>query len=150
MGLLQNRISGIARPLISAASIAVLFLTNAQAAVLSDFQGVVSVNHGNGFQPVSIGSSLAPGDMVRTGDGFAVIQYENGCSARLGPQRVSMVFAEPPVCDGGGLKDGAAAAPGVAEPGLDPVVAGGLVAGLATGIALVASSRSHNAAPASP
>ena len=150
MGQLKTRTSGVARRLISAASIAILLTTNVQAVVLSDLEGGVSVNHGDGFQPASIGFPLAPGDMVRTSDGFAVIQYENGCSTRLGPQEVRIVFIEPPVCNGGGLKDGVVTtAPGAAEPGLDPLLAGGLVAGAATGIALIASSRSHRASPAS-
>lgn len=150
MGQFENRICRAPGLMISAASIAILFATSVQAAVLSDLQGAVSVNHGNGFQPASIGSSLAPGDRVRTSDGFAVIRYENGCTTRLGPRQVAAVFLEPPLCNGGGLKDGAAVAPGASELSLDPVLAGGLIAGAATGFAVAISSSSHGAAPVSP
>src|SRR5271166_2615052 len=111
----ENKISRLARPLISAAVIVGLVATSAQATVLSSLDGAVSVNRGNGFTPASIGSPLAPGDRVRTGEGSANILYDNGCATKIGPQEVAIVYSEPPLCNGGGLKDGVVMAP-PAEP----------------------------------
>ncbi len=116
------------RPLVSAAAIAALLTANAQAAVLSNLEGIVSVNSGNGFVPASIGSALAPGDRVRTGEGAVTIVYDNGCSRALGPHQVAIVQSTPPACGAavGGLKDGAALAPVEAE--VNPLPAAGLFA----------------------
>ena len=143
------KISRLPRPLISAAMIAALVTTSAQAAVLSNLDGVVSVNHGNGFQPASIGSSLAPGDRVRTGEGSASILYDNGCATTVGPKQVAMVYSEAPVCNVGGYKDGPSvvAAP---EPGVSPLLIGGVLAGTAVGIAIAISNNNKTPSPVSP
>jgi len=136
----KNQINRMPRALISAAVIVALF-TNAQAAELSNIEGVVSVNSGNGFHPASIGSSLAPGDRVRTSEGSANILYDNGCSTKVGPQQVAIVYSEPPACNVGGLKDGVVVAP--AEPPAGAPFLGGLiVVGGAVGLAVaLAGSR---------
>ena len=131
---LEHHTSRRPRAIMSAALIAGLLVTNAHATVLSNIKGAVSVNSGNGFQPASIGSALAPGDRVRTGDGSASILYDNGCSTRVGPQKVAIVFSEPPACNVGGLKDGVAMTP--AEPPAEaPLLGGLLVVGGAIGLA---------------
>jgi hypothetical protein len=103
------------RPFVFAVVIAALQTTNAQAAILANIEGAVSVNSGNGFQPASIGSSVAPGDRVRTGDGSVDIVYDDGCSSHVAAKQVAIVLSTPPSCYGGvtygGLKDGAAFAP---------------------------------------
>ena len=134
MSQIRNKINRMPRPILSAALIAMIFSTNVQAAVLSDLQGPVSVNHGNGFRPSSKGSPLAPGDRVRTGDGFAVVQYDGGCSTRIGPRQVAMVYSTPP-CYRGDAKAGAAA-PAPVESSLDPVLIVGGLAAAATGSAI--------------
>ena len=146
----ENKISRVPRPLISAAMIAALVTTNAQAAVLSSLDGVVSVNQGNGFRPASIGSSLAPGDRVRTGEGSANILYDNGCATTVGPKQVAIVYSEPPVCNVGGLKDGPMVAPVAPEPGVSPLLIGGVLAGTEVGIAIAVSSSNKNPVPVSP
>ncbi len=146
MSKFESKIGRSPRPLISAVMIAVLVTTSAQAAVLASLDGAVSVNSGNGFRPASIGSSLAPGDRVRTYDGSANIRYDNGCTTTVGPQQVAVVYSEPPTCHVGGLKDGAMAVE--AAPGYSPLLAGGLVAGAALGIAVgIASSNSGSVSP---
>ena len=136
----QKKKSRIPRAFISTAVIAALFATNAQAAELSNIEGVVSVNSGNGFHPASIGSSLTPGDRVRTDNGSADIVYGNGCSTRVGPQQVAVVLSAPPPCNGGGLKDGVAVEP--AGPSAPLILGGLVVVGGAVGLA-VALSSSH-------
>lgn len=114
--------------------------TSAQAAVLSSPDGAVSVNSGNGFKPASIGSSLAPGDRVRTDEGSANILYNNGCTTTVGPQQVAVVYPEPPICHVGGLKDGAMAV----KPAPGRFLVGGFVAGTAIGVAAAISSSNRN------
>lgn len=129
------------RALMSTVIAAALFVTNAQAAVLTNVIGVVFVNRGDGFRPAMVGSSLISGDRVRVDNGSADIVYENGCSTKVGPQQVSLVLSAPPPCNGG-LKDGGTAA--ASEPSIDPLLAGGLVGGSALGLALVISSNNGN------
>jgi hypothetical protein len=145
----ENKISRLARPLISAAVIVGLLTANAQATVVSSLEGVVSVNRGNGFKPASIGLPLEPGDRIRTGEGSANILYDNGCATKIGPQQVAIVYSEPPVCNGGGLKDGVVMSPAEPEAGVDPLIAGGLLAGAAAGLAaaLASSSKSSCVSP---
>jgi len=55
-----------------------LMATDAQATVLTNIQGTVAVDRGNGFQPVSVTSTVAVGDRVRCLSGSADIIYDNG------------------------------------------------------------------------
>jgi hypothetical protein len=126
-----------------------LLTANAQATVVSGLEGVVSVNRGDGFKPASIGLPLEPGDRIRTGEGSANILYDNGCATKIGPQQVAIVYSEPPVCNGGGLKDGVVMAPPAEPEAVDPLIAGGLLAGAAAGLAaaLASSSKSSCVSP---
>ncbi len=134
---------GAARAYMSAAVVAALFATSAQAVTLSNVEGAVSINRGDGFQPASLGTSLSAGDRVRAGASSSVnILYENGCSARVGPNQVVAVLATPPVCQGGSLKDGPVLAP--AAFGFDPLLAGGLAAGAGVGLAVALSNDNSN------
>lgn len=120
-------------------------LTNAQAAVLSSFEGDVSVNRGNGFQPVSLGAVLDPGYRVRTGEGTATIRYDNGCTTTVAARQTVVVSSRPPVCGAvGGLKDEATVAPeqeyGIAP--VDPFIVGGIIVG-STGLAVALANVSN-------
>jgi hypothetical protein len=132
------------RALISGAVITTLLVIHAQAAVLTNIEGAVSLNSGNGFLPASIGSSLTPGDLVRTGNGSVTIVYDNGCLTQLGPHQVAVVLFTPPACNGG-LKDGAAIA--AAEPEMNPLLGAGLYAG---GAILVGVFATNSSSPVSP
>jgi hypothetical protein len=134
------------RAYISAAVIVAFLATNAEAALLTNVDGKVSVNHGSGFRPSGGGDALAPGDRVSAGEGSADIVYDNGCSARVGPHQVVVVLSSPPSCNGGGLKDTAMAAP--FGYGVDPLIVGGVVAAGAVGLAVALSNG--NSSPASP
>lgn len=123
------------RKLISIAVIAGLLTTNAEAALLTNTEGSVTVNHGDGFQPAQTGAVIIPGDRVRTGQGSADIVYDNGCVVRVGPQQMVAVLVTPPVCSGGGLKDAIVEDTG---PSTGLLLVGGLLigGGIAGGILL--------------
>jgi len=126
------------RTLISAAVVSALLATSAQAAVLANVDGAVSVNDGGGFQPATEGAVLAAGERIRTGNGSAEIVYDNGCSMKVGPQQAVAVLSSPPPCNGASLKDGLVAAPAETSA---PVLLGGLiVVGGAIGLAVALSS----------
>ncbi|MFZ1109166.1 MAG: hypothetical protein WAN43_12600 [Rhodomicrobium sp.] len=127
-----------ARVLVSAVAVAALLATSAEAAMLANVEGSVSVNRGDGFRPTD-GGSVVPGDRIRTGAGSASIVYENGCSTRIGPNQTVVVLSSPPGCNAG-LKDGEVAP---ASFGVPPILLGGLVVGGAVGLA-VALSDNHN------
>jgi hypothetical protein len=138
------------RPIVSTLVVAAFLAGNAQAVSLANIEGPVSVNSGKGFQPASIGSSLVPGDRVRTSDGSVDIVYDNGCSTHVGAKQVALVLSTPPSCYGGvsygGLKDGAAAAP--LEFDWNPVLAVGLTAAAAGGF--IGGFSGNHEHPASP
>ncbi len=138
------------RPIVSTLVVAAFLSGNAQAASLANIEGAVSVNSGKDYQPASIGSSLAPGDRVRTSDGSVDIVYDNGCFTHLGAKQVALVLSTPPSCfeEGvryGGLKDGAPVTPAPVaptEPEWDALPAAGLFA--AGGILVGVFATNHN------
>jgi len=144
MVVIRNTRRNRPRAYISAALILTLLATSAEAAYLTNVDGTIAVNHGDGFRPAGTGAALAPGDRVRAGVGSADIVYENGCAARVGPNQVLVVLSSPPSCGGAGLKDGVVSAPDFA---VDPLIVGGLVAGGAVGLAVALSG---NNSPHSP
>ena len=146
-----------ARVCVSAAVIAALFASSAEAVMLANVEGTVSVNRGDGFQPASAGTALSSGDRVRVGSGGSVnIVYGNGCSTRVGPSQVAVVLATPPSCQGARLKDGGlvvGAGVGIGDGlkdgpaagiGTETLIAGGLVVGAGVGIAVALSNDNNN------
>ena len=137
----------MAKRLASAAFIVGMVATSAEGALLTNIQGAVFVNSGNGFIPVTAGTSVNPGARIRVGAGAAEIFYENGCSQKVGSDQMVMVPSAPPCA--GSLKDGgdtaAVASSDFTLP--DTVTAGALLAagaGLAIGIANEGSNESSN------
>ncbi len=140
----SERVFGMVRKSISIAVIAALMASSAEAALLTNVQGTVTVNRGDGYSPAGAGSVILPGDRVRAGEGSADIVYENGCTMRVGPGQTSIVLYAAPDCNGGS-KD-AAVDTGISTGTLligGVLVVGGAVAG---GIALSQTSSK----PASP
>jgi hypothetical protein len=86
------------RKTISIALIASLAATGAQAALLTNVQGVVTVDHGYGYAPAGTGSVVAPGERVRAGEGSADVVYDNGCIVKVDPGRTMVVLSPPPAC----------------------------------------------------
>jgi hypothetical protein len=111
----------------------------ASAATVSPQSGEVLANSGTGFTLVSATTELKAGGqlLVRPG-GSAVIQYENGCSLRVGSDRVWVIQDKPPCepgraldltarMNGGSLKD-SPEAPAAFPWLVVPVIGGGIVA----------------------
>jgi hypothetical protein len=132
------------RKLISASVMMALSFSSAEAAMLTNIQGAVSVDQGNGFKPVNAATELAAGTRIRAGGGSADLVYGNGCSVRVASGEVVAVQYTPPTCyTGGGLKDGG---PVAVEPGPDYYALGGVaIAGAA--IIAIAASQTSSASP---
>jgi hypothetical protein len=131
-----GRASSPYRRIVAASLCAVLVSSNAEAALLTNIQGAVFVNRGDGFKPVSGPASVADGDRVRVDAGSAVVVYDDGYSQSIGPDQTLLVHYEPPVVYGGGLKDGVVESPPI---GGDPLIAAALLAG---GVGLAAAIAS--------
>ncbi len=144
-----------ARVCVSAAVIATMFASSVEAVMLSNVEGTVSVNRGDGFQLASSGAALTSGDRVRVSSGGSVnIVYDNGCSTRIGPSQVAVVLATPPSCQGARLKDGGLVvgagvgigdgAPVAGGFGTETLLAGGLAVAAGVGIAVAVSNNDNN------
>ena len=119
----------------------VLFAIPAQAALLTEVNGVVFVNTGQGFKPVTGPTEVKPGDRIMVGkNGAAKIAYGLNCTTSLTQNQNVVVSNEVP-CSANG-----------AQPGADTtsLVVGGVIiaAGVAGGIALTRSNDKKK--PASP
>jgi hypothetical protein len=130
------------RKLISSVVIASLIATYAEAARLTNVQGSVIVNRGDGFQPAQGGAPVAPGDRVRVNEGSAEILYENGCAVRVGPGQMVAVLYTPPACKGTSTESASGLKDGPSSSSMTYVYIGGgilLAAGAGAGIALAVS-----------
>ncbi len=84
------RVVALSLPL--AASIAV----GAWATQLSNVQGDVLVNKGDGFTPARNNLPLVPGTRIQVLEGSAQVEYGNGYVASLGPHQMMIVLINPP------------------------------------------------------
>jgi hypothetical protein len=75
---------------------ATLAVSGAQAALLTNIQGTVTVNHGYGYEPAGVGGPVGPGDRVHVGEGSAAIVYENGAAVKVGPGQTVIVLSTAP------------------------------------------------------
>jgi hypothetical protein len=110
-----------------------LLTTPAQAALLNNVQGTVTVNQGDGFKPASGGAVVSPGDRVRVASGSADIVYDNGCAVHVWAGQVVAIQYAPPSCSGSsgaGLKDPPAETPIWLYAGGGLLVAGGVAGGI--------------------
>jgi hypothetical protein len=73
-----------------------LAVSGAQAAMLTNIQGMVTVNHGYGYEPAGVGGPVGPGDRVHVGEGSAAIIYENGSTVNVGPGQTVIVLSTAP------------------------------------------------------
>ena len=83
---------------IAIALIASLAVSGAQAALLTNIQGMVTVNHGYGYEPAGAGGRVGPGDRVHAGEGSADIVYENGSTVNVGAGQTVIVLSTAPAC----------------------------------------------------
>ena len=71
---------------------ATLTATGASAVTLENIAGVVRVNQGDGFKPVSGTVRIRPGDRVLAdGTGEGAIRFGDGCTVPIGPGSVFLV-----------------------------------------------------------
>jgi hypothetical protein len=117
--------------------IASLAASGAQAALLTNVQGMVTVNHGYGYQPAGVGGQMGPGDRVHAGEGSADIVYENGCTVKVGSGQTAIVLGTAPACTVGSQ-----------TPDAGTYAAGGMLAagGVAAAIAFSQGSSSNGVA----
>jgi hypothetical protein len=124
---------------------ALLLTTSTWAATLEPAQGDLTINQGQGFQPVNSRVDAKVGDSVMVGPGgTATLTYEDGCTVTVQPGSVTTIAPLSPCASGSYAQTGGG--------GFDwgGVVLGGLAAGLA-GFGIYEISKSpDNGTPASP
>jgi hypothetical protein len=121
------------RGLVTLSLIIALLTAPAEAALLSNVQGTVTVNQGDGFKPASGGAVVSPGDRVRVASGSADIVYDNGCAVHVWAGQVVAIQYAPPSCSGtsgGSLKDPVPETPLWLYAGGGLLVAGGAAAAI--------------------
>jgi len=135
------------RQLVAAISVLALFTTTVQAAALTNIQGQVFVNTGQGFKPAEPAMAVKPGDRIMTVQGGTVqIVYSASCTASVAADTVVIVEANPPC---------APTTTGQADPakptstGSNVLIIGGLVVG-GGAIAALALGNGGGSKPASP
>jgi hypothetical protein len=91
------------RPLFSALALGctVLAASPAWSAVLEPGFGDLTINHGQGFKPVTSAANANVGDSVMVGPGgSATIVYEDGCKVDVRPGAVMTIAALSPCASG--------------------------------------------------
>lgn len=119
---------------------AALLASSAQAATLSA-SGPVSVNRGNGFQPVSGTVTVNPGDRVLVGNGgSASISYTASCVTSVAPNRMAVVRGTAPCTTTTTTELTPAGNTGL-------IVGGALLAGGVAAAVIVSNNKSNGASP---
>jgi len=131
---------------VSLFSCAALLTTSSWAATIEPGQGNLSINQGQGFQPINSRVDANVGDSVMVGPGGgATVVYSDGCKVDVQPGAVTTIAPLSP-CASGSYAD---ANSGSFDWG--GVAIGGFALGLAGLGAYAASTKSHNTySPASP
>jgi len=126
---------------------AVLLASSTWAATLEPGQGDLSVNQGQGFQPVNSRVDAKVGDSVMVSPGgTATLTYDDGCTVTVQPGSVATVAPLSPCASGSYAQTN-----GDGTGGLGGLVVGAAAAGLlGLGIYEVSKSPSSGTAPASP
>jgi hypothetical protein len=87
-------------------TIAVLTSSMCSAATIQPIQGVVSINHGQGFQKIYGVGVAKEGDSVMVSpDGSATVSYADGCNVKLEPGMVMTITALSPCASGSYAQD---------------------------------------------
>jgi hypothetical protein len=80
---------------------ALLFATSTWAATLEPAQGDLSINQGQGFQPVNSRIDANVGDAVMVGpNGTATVTYDDGCTVTVQPGSVTTIAPLSPCASG--------------------------------------------------
>ena len=117
--------------------VCVLITSTALAATVRREQGTVSINRGQGQQPISGETTGNPGDMVTASpDGRGKIIYADGCEVEVKPFEIAFVLAKSP-CNQPVLQSNTKAY----------LLGAALVGGLVAGIVLLADQGDRPASP---
>lgn len=109
----------------------------AQAAVLTNIEGTMWIDRGQGAVATATSSAVAPGNRIRAAaNSAATLYYENGCIERIAAGQTIVVKVDPPC-------ERAAVPP---DDGKGALIVGGLVIG-GTIAGIVSSSNNKPASP---
>jgi hypothetical protein len=114
---------------------ATLAVSGAHAALLTNIQGTVTVNHGYGYESAGVGGQVGPGDRVRVGEGSADIVYENGSTVSVRSGQTVIVQSTAP-----------ASAVGSQTQDTQTYVVGGMLVSGGVAAAIVISERNSGVA----
>ena len=131
------------QPFLGALCIVMLLSSSAWAATIEPGQGALSINQGQGFQPVNSRIDANVGDSVMVSPGgAATIVYDDGCKVAVQPGAVATVASISPCASGSyAQSDGNNAGAWVML---------GVTAGVAGLAGWEASQTGSNSGPASP
>jgi hypothetical protein len=124
---------------------AVLLTSSTWAATLEPGQGDLSINQGQGFQPVNSRVDTKVGDSVMVAPGgTATVTYDDGCTVTVQPGSVTTIAPLSPCASGSNAQTGSG--------GFDWGVAamGGVAVGLTVLGAVAVSTSPKTAAAANP
>lgn len=134
------------RPFLGALCLAMLFSTSSWAASIEPGQGSLTLNQGQGFQPVNSRIDANVGDSVMVAPGgSATVVYEDGCTVNVQPGAVTTIAPLSPCASGSYAQDNGSNWVGA-------LVMGGVAGGLAAlaGYEASKSTTSSTVNPASP
>jgi hypothetical protein len=135
------------QPFVGTFCLAMLLSSSTWAATLEPGQGNLTINQGQGFQPVNSRVDAMVGDSVMVGPGgTATLTYDDGCTVTVQPGSVATVAPLSPCASGSYAESN-----GDGTGGLGGLVIGAGAAGLlGLGIYEVSKSPSTSTTPASP
>ena len=117
--------------------VCVLLVSPATAATVRKVQGVVSINRGHGYEPVSDVTEGKSGDLViASPEGRGTVTYPDGCEVEVVPNGITFIREDSP-CK-------------ILTPHSNVksyVIGTALVGGLVAGIILLAHDGNHPASP---
>jgi hypothetical protein len=95
------------RPVFGAFCCAMLLSSSTWAATLEPGKGSLSINQGQGFQPVNGRIDANVGDSVMVGpDGTATVVYDDGCKVNVQPGAVTTIAPLSPCASGSYAQNG--------------------------------------------
>ncbi len=132
------------RLFLCAMSCVVLAASPCLATTVEPGQGSLSINHGQGFEPVGGAMTAKAGDSVMVAPGgTATVVYDDGCKVAVQPDGITTIAPLSPCASGSYAQDSSFSWTGVAMLG----VAGGL---LGVGIYEASQTSNGSGAPISP
>ena len=131
------------RPFLGALCLAMLLTTSSWAATIEPGQGSLTINQGQGFQPINSRVDANVGDSVMVSPGgTATVVYDDGCKVDVQPDAVTTIAPISPCASGSYAQDF----------NWTGALVMGAAAGTALGLGIYEASQSPSGpgAPASP